>query len=771
MKDLILLFCLIFFFCISCEKEAPDPDPGPESPVGDKITESTIGAAGGILESEDVLLTVPAGALDTTLTLALYLEEDAHSRPGNQVTQTYRLTGLNAAWSKPLELSVKYEGTLEGENYIALGYSYYDQENEDTIMANELFEARDSLGFIKCFMPPLEVEVFTKKAGLEHPVKYHPLVFHTRLMLRGMSSMGTVISECAEIKYDRTLDFDRSKVEQLAAYMDEAVHFFHTIGIMNADYFRGKNKVRVQILDDPKIVTYASFIESDIKPVLEALSLSKDHLPSILLQTYLFKIQGQHFQSLEDLDLKMLAANGVHRFINNCYFGDKKNWLLWAINFWVTEYFHGSYPGSLQYSMYMHSFHGMNILNLEKYLDVFPTQNPGRLKIAHGKGMSPLIKYLMENHNDNLDFMKNLYVEMQKPGAFHQPINALLSNPGLSEYVWWPGFFKAFLSGKVRNIPGEMFINEIDPEDQIYFDDENDTVMYFDRQYPDLSAKLCKVNLPKYLTESILGDKDKLTFQLGPESLNMNYVKVLVFSYKDGKLEFISEGQEVTLDNIKAKIDNGYTSFLAVVVNSASESPYEEELKIDLTVRIQKKLSWPWKYLAFKAVVTDAVFKSGTNEYTWAEYEFKLPDKLVDVSEDGTRFTASWLDKTSDYKYEGGMDVSMDLETYNITGFHMWSNTENYSDGIVTLREKTEMKSKGGLSIPVVHWDDVFCNHQVLKEEVCAAIETFTYEHCFYPGAQNELKNTLVSYTCEDEAELLFFWANRPIGVLSGSSR
>jgi hypothetical protein len=767
MKNRIILAALCSLLCISCEKKPvdPGPDPDPEIPAGPKIAEVTIDESGGILESEDVLLRVPVGSLDTTLTFTLYLEENSTSLYSNQVTRTYSLTGLNGVWSLPIELSIKYDGILDGESYLALAYQYYDKESGDSILVNELYEAVDSLGYLKCSIPPLEMEDQSVKSGAEHPVKYHPLVFHTRLVLRGMSSMGTLSSECAEIKYDRGLPSTPLKVEQLASYIDEAAYFFHSMGIMHLDYFTGKHKLRLQILEDPRMGRASFFIQQDLEEVLDALSIERKFAPHILLQTYQVKIQGSYFEEMADRDLKAFAAKGVLRFNNNCYFGDKENWLLYAIEDWVKAYFYGSYPESLQQSMHMHPFHGMNVLNMEKYIEVFPSLNPLKMNFQHGKGMSPLIKYLMETQNSDLDLMKKLYQAMQEKGSFTQPIDAILSTVGVPENIWWPGFIRAYLSGEVRDIPAEMFMEEIDPEDALHFYDDNDTVAYFDRQYPDLSARLCKVYLEPSLSESYLNDEDKLQFRIGPESLNMDYVKVQVFDYKDGKLEFLGEGKEVMLDRIKSKMEQGTTTLLAVVVNSASESPYKEEMGIDLTVRILKKKSWPWQYLAFKAVVTDAYFRSGTDDYSWTVYEYKLADRVMNVSEDGTRFTASWLDKTDDYKYEGGMDAVMDLETYCITSFYMWSNSESYSGGAVTIAEKTEIRSKLNLSIPVVYWDDVFCNQQITGQDVCEAIESYTYTHTYYPGTQDELKMTLESYQCGEGAELLFFWANRPIGL------
>lgn len=330
----------------------------------------------------------------------------------------------------------------------------------------------------------------------------------------------------------------------------------------------------------------------------------------------------------------------------------------------------------------MHPFYGMNVLEMKAYTGIFDEEYHLKKQILHGIRMAPLITFLMDQYNTDLDLITSLYNQMQTKAMLNQPIDALLNCISEPEHQWWPAFFKTYLEGGIRDIPAEMFLEQIDAGDQMHFMDKTDTVKYFDRSYPDFSAKICQVNLSRNLAESVLSEGDKMTFTLGPQSLNLDYVKVLVFAYRDDQLEFLSEGKEVTIHNIKAKIDEGYSSLLAVVVNSMNEAPYLEETGIDLTVRIIRDKEWPWTFLASQVVVTEAIFRSkdGT-EYTWAEYRFRIPDQEVEVSEEGTRFTASWLDQDANYKYEGGMDLIMDKESFAISSFYLWSNSESLSEG------------------------------------------------------------------------------------------
>jgi len=764
MKNLIVFLCMLSLLFSACKKDLDEPDLNPnEEPSGDQASlEAVIGAAGGKLETKDFIITVPEGAFDTTATLKLTLVESDPSQSAAQVTSTYRLTGLNCNWSKPLEFKIRYDGTLGEESYIALGYNYYDAEIEDSIMVNELFAAVDSQGFLSCIVPPLEVPDSELKFTSEHPVVYHPLALQARLMIRGWSKkIASLQSECVEIKYDPGLSFDRSKVEQFAKDLEEAIYFFHTMGLMKRDVLGGRHKIQVHIFDDARNATQPSFIECNEIGSLKAFDPATQY--RLLSMVYKIKIPGSYFIEADNNRLRMVAGEGIFRFENYCIIRERKNWLVWALNSWVREYFYGSnpefMPGENLYPMFMQPFHGMNAV-IKDDPEIFPRNNEYLRTKLHGYGMSSLVKYLFDNYNENFDLLPKIYLGLQAESGTQHPIDVIFNCIEDPEYIWWPGFLKEYLIGSIWDVPAKVFLDKINSSDKVHFMDEADTVRHFDRSYMDLSARLCQVNLSKDLSEYVLGDGDKMNFKLGPKSLNMDYVKVLVYKYKEGQLTFLGEGQDVTIDNVKGLIDNGDTTLLAAVVNSANEYPYEEEMNIELTIKMVKERIWPWKYVSLDALVNDAILRSNSGvDYLWEKFTYEMTDQELTASEDGTRFTASWLDQASNYKVEGGIDITVDTVTYEITGFYAWGNSESISDNVVTLSVRGEIRGKEGIRIPVVYWDDDFLSHQVTGEEVCSVIDKWTYVYSSYPGESYEMKNTLVSYSCDYDANLMFFWS------------
>lgn len=770
MNKILILTWIISLFLFSCVKEEEEPDPEQEQEIPEEpaFAEATIGPAGGELATEDFILTVPEGAFDTTLTLKLFVVEDEAWTDSKQVTELYGLEGLCAEFVKPLKFSIRYEGELEGESAIAFGFKYYDQETEDSVRIHELLSASDSAGFLKGSLAPLVLPESAKKSGYITDGLANYLLFETRQFISGMSKILTYQSEYAEIRYDQLLNLSRSKVEQFAQYFDEAVYFFHTLGVMDRSVFSGY-RFRINILDSSPEEGYPTFVS----PSLGEVNFMR--LPETfkkLTKVYMIKVPGDFFEAAEENRLRMVAAEGVLKFDNYCYFSEMDSWLQWAIMYWAKRYFFGSYPilpaNEDSYVKIMQPYYGMNAY--EQNWDLFPKQQATARAIYHGDGISPLIAYLMDQYDEDLELMYGLYLKMMNPTSPMHPVDIIMSSLDTPENIWWPGFFKAYLEGKIWEIPVYRFQEKIEENDKVDFAVESDTVKFLDRSYPDLSARLFQVNFDNDFPEKALDEGDKLSIKIEPNGLNLDYVKVLVHSFENAQPILLGEGAEVVIDDLKEFIENGNRTLLVTVVNSASEPPYEEEMEIQLTIRVVKERTWIWKYVSFD-VSADAVFISNSGDEThWSDNTYSVSEKELNMNEEGTLLYTTWLNQTSDYKYEGGIDITIDPLTDEITGFFIWSNSESLSEGVVTLSEKTEIQGKEGIRIPITYQDGDFLAHQLSGSAVCAAIESWAYDYALYPGESYEYSNTLSSYTCSENADLLFFWSRESEALKSSSA-
>lgn len=102
------------------------------------------------------------------------------------------------------------------------------------------------------------------------------------------------------------------------------------------------------------------------------------------------------------------------------------------------------------------------------------------------------------------------------------------------------------------------------------------------------------------------------------------------------------------------------------------------------------------------------------------------------------------------------MVVTIDQDTQAITNFYLWSNSESTSNGKVTNSEWIELTGKEGLSIPLFYSDAEYGSHQVSGTDMCNAIDEFKWVHSLYTEEPYEVTNTLMSYSCLNNASLTF---------------
>jgi hypothetical protein len=129
---------------IGCGGEkSTSPSPGPPPP----LVSGTIDAGGGQLACGNVVLTVPAGALDAATALAIYAEQDGHPF-GVAGAPLYRLTGLPGELGKPVELRIRHGFDLGTGDTLTF---FLGQEREgfdrQRGLSWEAAAARDSAGW------------------------------------------------------------------------------------------------------------------------------------------------------------------------------------------------------------------------------------------------------------------------------------------------------------------------------------------------------------------------------------------------------------------------------------------------------------------------------------------------------------------------------------------------------------------------------------------------------------------------------------------------
>ena len=275
-------------------------------------------------------------------------------------------------------------------------------------------------------------------------------------------------------------------------------------------------------------------------------------------------------------------------FIDQSYINIPENenyWLIASIPIWAEKMF----PRN---ESHIPSLYDWNDEDLNKFkifckwnyaleiLNGLPYKENKKIKKSiynHFIAFSSLIEYLANNITKKemviIDIQNNI---LSKKSS----VDGLIATMNETENIWWPNFFKEFIQSNIYNVPIDEFLKNI--TETIEFNDY-DTLKYADKTYNDLSAKLFRININ---SEEIKNNKS-LNFKLGPESLNLDYVKTLVFGIRNNNLVFISEGIDFSLGNLYQ-----FDGLIACVVNSGNEPPYTGTSEIKLDIRAKEELQF-----------------------------------------------------------------------------------------------------------------------------------------------------------------------------------
>ena len=155
MRQVFHLFMLIsLVLVIGCSE---DSTTGPENDGAYTLEATgTLCSSGGIIEIEDFTLSVPAGAFDGDQQLELYASTEDPPFGEDGVSRTFMINGLPDEYHEPLDLSIKYEGTLSDLSFVAIGEEYFGQGVGEVEIRYGMFPAADSSGSLVCVLPVRE---------------------------------------------------------------------------------------------------------------------------------------------------------------------------------------------------------------------------------------------------------------------------------------------------------------------------------------------------------------------------------------------------------------------------------------------------------------------------------------------------------------------------------------------------------------------------------------------------------------------------------------
>ena len=665
MKKLLLL--LLPLILISCPKEDPNEYPG------DILAEAGIGTSGGTLETKDVTLTVPPGTFTENHTIRLEAEVmHTDDFAGNSVTQAYRLTGIPSVTSGPMTLRVRFDGSLDGETYIAMGNGYKMLETEEELVTYALYPASESSGSLVAEIPTLSGE-----AGDADQLKSALFLPNLYMVFTGLSHMKE--SEGAYFDFSYPSRMDEQKLLQLAGYLHEAMDEFIEMNLADKDAL----DAAVELMGKPTVVitkrnTTGPNAWSVDMPRMKRIS-GTDALAdpgrysqhaNVRLNTTLSALE----QSPQEV-VKSMAYLWVYRMIYFFYFGDQMDWYAYASALYMKEKFAGISDHSFAtFSTIGKSpFRGMEAgKEFYDYTSPFPSVLGGAIPLyehLHGMGMYPFIKYLDRRYPDDKTLFSRILREsiLGESGTSMEGIIHALEEP---ETLWWPGFFEQYLTRGLAEIPAEEFMNMLESGNEINFDKEANTAVSNTSEYVDLSAGLYRINFlfPEFQNESSLNVKT-VCADLQPE-----YRTALVFGLKNNTMEYLAGASDLTIEGLKTLKSGGTSSIVVVVANSYCEPAAFERLNIELQTSLR---SLP-EDIVFTGVglslhcMTTYMYSAGGTSIDRFDYDSDIRSGTMESD----FFTAAWDESTTTGK-SGTIEVEFDPSQFPFHVNRFTLNAEN----------------------------------------------------------------------------------------------
>jgi len=691
----------------------------------------TIGPEGGKIEIENFSLTIPEGAFTEYTEFRLAVELNIENPFETSLTDVYRVEGFPLLYSKPLKLKFKYESNPQDSVLAAVGSRGIDPTSNYEDINFDYYSVKDSSGYILFNLPIQDTIPPTISYKSNMGLNESPIDF--RLFMCG-KRLNYLLSDKFRM-YNIPLGLEIYS-EEIFNNFEEIYEWYRSL-LDYGDIFASRSTKQINFkskypndLSRPSrylyhTLYYYQFTNTGRKIYGSEfyLNLCKDKIN--VSNMHLIKRDQAHYLYMlfPYIEFSECVINGPDI---QYYREPKQFWFHHAIATWSEEYF-PQVENFVPLDYYLHlkaPFNGIQTGIGSKASEIE----------SHGIGMSALLKYLTQDYGN--DIVRKFFNGLKKNhNALEVILDTLNNRYNISESIWWPSFFKEFIQGNIYNVPSEEFLTNI--SETIEFND-GDTLKYIDETYNDLSAKLFKI---KINSEEIKNNKS-LQFKIGPESLNLDYVKALVFGLSNDQLTFISEGIDFPVGNL-----NKYDALLACVVNSGNDPPYTGTSNIELDIRTKDS------NLPFEGIMTInghfieyVNYKSATEE---REYETDLiyhhwtgKVKLINES----TYKGSWDEVDQfEYNHKGEMTVVIDPTTKNLLYFEAKEIKDGDFVSVIDEKIISHNINRPRFSTGTFWW-----NYLGKDGDACSMVEKLEYTK-----GNDEWRETMKSYYCNATSSIM----------------
>jgi len=292
---------------------------------------------------------------------------------------------------------------------------------------------------------------------------------------------------------------------------------------------------------------------------------------------------------------------------------------------------------------------------------------------------------------------------------------------------WWWDFLKKYVQGDIYNVSSNEFTKDTYISGVLDIESDDDTLAKFKGSYPDLSAKLYRINLKHKTIDENAVIELKISSSVAAED-----IKLVLFKFDGTGLTFLKYGHlRVLIENTRQLTDEG-VDLIAMVVNSSYHPPdYTSNSDIELEIRVsgRAEMAYNWCRIAFYA---NMHFSVGDTADYWEETVVSWEGE---GSFSGNTFTATWQNTEDPNDHSkissGSMTVVVDpvrTDSFDVISFSAIKTSDRPEGGY------PEEASISGNNIPFNEYDDFYnlflrCLEQ--GTEACVRVGSFDYERRF----------------------------------------
>jgi hypothetical protein len=553
---------------------SPDRDlVSPDSSTPPPLASAAIGSEGGSLQSEDFVLSVPAGAFSEAADLELYADTAEDSIACNAISARYRVEGVPVDLALPLLVRLRRtEGEAGEDDAVLLGTPGFSSSLGQTLTQWSLTAAEDSSGWIKCAVPAASSSA-GKSALRDRPVA----------VVRTVAAVIDRKHDTPQANFhlwSPLTTLSEAQLAVLGGYLEEAYAGHLQLGFS----YNLRTKWPVQVTVRPLPPTVYGYYEASMfgtnSGTLEFNSLHIEDLPELRVTAaheYLHMVQGFH-----DPRSAYAQASG----------GGPQWWLDEATAVWC-ESRHHSDPA------YCPSVRKDNELTpLDGFVSGIHVGDA-----YFGYGMSSLIRDLVSAQN--FYFISATYrrISEGKP-----PGEALRENMRSPIEGWWDRYLFRLVGGQIyRDVTPKVV--EREKKGLFRIASAADTLHTYQTELPDLSGMIYEVRLdyPEIDPASML--KVRVTGgDCTIAAFGMPDTSALV------ALGEVPTSDSLTVPGLRQLSDQG-AKLILLVANSEDEYPANDfPSPITLSLRVVQGIDLSRFYVGYLSLTYHAFWHDGDGD-------------------------------------------------------------------------------------------------------------------------------------------------------------